>query len=92
MYQEYESGTKRDRVELGKLLEKIGERDTIVTTEVLHITRSIKQLCEIRERVKQKYLKFIIGGFIVDCTKEWLDAMTNGILKMMGVLQRQNTI
>lgn len=85
MYWEYESGTKTDRVELGKLLDKVVEGDTIITTEVSRITRSTKQLCEIIEIVKEKHLKLIIGGFIVDCTKGQLDAMTDGMLKMMGV-------
>ena len=82
MYWEYESGTKADRVELGKLLDIVVEGDTIITTEVSRITRSTKQLCEI---VKEKHLKLIIGSFIVDCTKGQLDAMTDGMLKMMGV-------
>lgn len=85
MYWEYESGTKTDRVELGKLLNKVVEGDTIITTEVSRITRSTKQLCEIIEIAKEKQLKLIIGGFIVDCTKGQLDAMTDGMLKMMGV-------
>lgn len=85
MYWEYESGTKVDRVELGRLLDKVVEGDTIVTTEVSRITRSTKQLCEIIEIVKEKNLKLVIGGFIVDCTKGQLDAMTDGMLKMMGV-------
>ncbi|MGL5674963.1 MAG: recombinase family protein [Cellulosilyticaceae bacterium] len=85
MYWEYESGTKADRVELGRLLDKIVEGDTIITTEVSRITRSTKQLCEIIEIVKEKHLKLIIGGFIVDCTKGQLDAITDGMLKMMGV-------
>lgn len=85
MYWEYESGAKVDRVELGKLLDKVVEGDTIVTTEVSRITRSTKQLCKIIEIVKEKHLKLVIGGFIVDCTKGQLDAMTDGMLKMMGV-------
>lgn len=85
MYWEYESGTKIDRVELGKLLDKVTRGDTIITTEVSRITRSTKQLCEIIEIVKEKHLKLVIGGFVVDCTKGQLDAMTDGMLKMMGV-------
>ncbi|ADZ83137.1 Resolvase domain [Cellulosilyticum lentocellum DSM 5427] len=85
IYWEYESGTKVDRIELNKLLERVAEGDTIVATEVSRITRSTKQLCEIVETVKRKHLKLIIGGFIVDCSKGELDAMTDGMLKMMGV-------
>ncbi|ADZ84321.1 recombinase family protein [Cellulosilyticum lentocellum] len=85
IYWEYESGTKVDRVELNKLLDKVKAGDTIVTTEVSRITRSTKQLCEIIEKVKEKQLKLVIGGFVVDCSKGELDAMTDGMLKMMGV-------
>ena len=85
IYWEYESGTKVDRVELNRLLDQIQEGDTIVTTEVSRITRSTKQLCQIIEIVKEKQLKLVIGGFIVDCRNGELDAMTDGMLKMMGV-------
>ena len=85
IYWEYESGTKADRVELNRLLQKVQQGDTIITTEVSRITRSTKQLCEIIEKVKEKHLKLVIGGFIVDCSKGELDAITDGMLKMMGV-------
>ena len=85
IYWEYESGTKVDRIELNKLLDIVVEGDTIVATEVSRITRSTKQLCEIIEIVKKKHLKLVIGGFIVDCSKGEIDAMTDGMLKMMGV-------
>ena len=84
IFSEYESGTKVDRKELNKLLSIIKVGDTIVCTEVSRISRSTKQLCEIVELAKEKKLKLICGGFIIDCTKE-LDAMTEGMLKMMGV-------
>lgn len=85
IYLEYESGTKTDRVELNKLLNVIKKGDTIVTTEVSRITRSTKQLCEIIELAQKKYLKLIIGAFVVDCSRGELDPMTEGMLKMMGV-------
>lgn len=91
IYKEYESGTKLNRIELNKLLygtednpPVVQEGDTIVSTEVSRITRSTKQLCEIIELAKNKHLKLIFGSFVVDCTRE-LDAMTEGMLKMMGV-------
>ncbi|WP_053956830.1 recombinase family protein [Inediibacterium massiliense] len=84
IYFEYESGTKTDRIELKRLMDKVTEGDTIVATEVSRITRSTKQLCEIIEFAKENKIKLILGNFVVDCTKE-LDAMTEGMLKMMGV-------
>ena len=84
IFYEYESGTKVDREQLNNLFDIVKSGDTIVCTEVSRISRSTKQLCEIIELAKDKKLKLIFGGFIVDCTKE-LDAMTEGMLKMMGV-------
>ena len=84
IFMEYESGTKLNRVELGRLLDTVNDGDTIIANEVSRITRSTKQLCEIIEFAKMKHLKLIFGTFVVDCTKE-LDAMTEGMLKMMGV-------
>lgn len=83
-YYEYESGTKIDRKQLNELLAVVNTGDTIVCTEVSRISRSTKQLCDIIELAKDKKLKLIFGGFIVDCTKD-LDPMTEGMLKMMGV-------
>ena len=84
IYLEYESGTKVDRVEFNRLLEVLKDGDTVVSTEMSRITRSTKQLIEIIELAKEKHLKLILGGFVVDCSKE-LDPMTEGMLKMMGV-------
>ncbi|MCI1958983.1 MAG: recombinase family protein [Clostridia bacterium] len=84
IYWEYESGTKSDREQLNILLNTVCSGDTIAATEVSRITRSTKQLCDIIDFAKQKHIKLIFGSFVVDCTKE-LDAMTEGMLKMMGV-------
>lgn len=84
IYWEYESGTKSDRKQLNILLNTVCSGDTIAATEVSRITRSTKQLCDIIDFAKQKHIKLIFGSFVVDCTKE-LDAMTEGMLKMMGV-------
>ena len=84
IYFEYESGSKADRVELNRLLDRVVEGDIIVATEVSRITRSTKQLCEIIEFAKDIKIKLILGNFVIDCTKE-LDPMTEGMLKMMGV-------
>ena len=84
IYLEYASGTKIDRIEFNKLLDKVEQGDTIIATEVSRITRSTKQLCEVIELAKARRIKLVLGSFIVDCIKE-LDPMTEGMLKMMGV-------
>jgi DNA invertase Pin-like site-specific DNA recombinase len=94
IYQEYESGAKQNRMELARLLDRIGEGDTIFTTEVSRITRSLKQLCDIIDLAKAKKIRLVIGNFVIDCSGE-IDHMTEAMLQMMGVfsqLERNMTI
>ena len=85
IYFEYESGAKVDREQLNRLLALVGKGDTIIATELSRITRSTKQLCDLIDQAKDKRLRLIIGSFEVDCSKDKLDAMTQGMLQMMGV-------
>ncbi len=85
IYAEYESGTKVDRTQLNKLLEKIQIGDTIACTEASRITRSIKQLLSILEFAKEKKIRLILGTFIVDFTKDSPDPMTLATVQLMGV-------
>lgn len=86
IYWEYESGRNDNRAEFSKLLDVVQEGDTIATTEVSRLTRSIKHLCEILQMVKDKKLILNIGGsFLVDCSKGEIDPMTEGMVKMWGV-------
>lgn len=84
LYFEYESGTKLNRSELNKLLRHIKKGDTLVTTEISRITRSMKQLCEFIDLAVKLEIRLIIGNIEVDCT-DGMDAMTEGMIKMMGV-------
>ena len=89
IYWEYEKGTKDDRVELQKLLDIVGEGDTIATTEVSRLTRSTKHLCEILQTVQDKKLILNIGGsFVVDCSKGELNPMTEGMIRCGACLPR----
>ena len=85
IYFEYGSGTKADREQWLLLMNKVLKGDTIISTEVSRITRSTKQLCDIIDKAREIGLKLVIGSFVVDCTNDKLDAMTEGMLKMMGV-------
>jgi len=94
LYFEYESGTKTDRPELTKLLRHIKPGDSLYVTEISRITRSTKQLCEVIDFAIKNNIRLVIGSFIVDCTGG-IDAMTEGMIKMMGVfseLERNMTI
>lgn len=85
IFWEYESGTKKNRPELGKLIEIVKPGDTIAVTEVSRLTRSTSDLCNILAITKEKKLCLTIGNFVVDCRKEELDPMTKGMLMMWGV-------
>ena len=94
IYFEYESGIKINRPELEKVLGHISAGDTLITTEVSRITRSLKQLCEIIELAKERKLKLVIGTLVIDCTGE-MNPMTEAMLQIMGVfseLERKMTI
>lgn len=96
IYLEYESGTKSDRIELNRLLDKLQDGDTIVTTEVSRITRSTKQLCELIEFIKARRIKLVIVNSVtIDCTHGDIDPMTKAFLQMAGVfaeLERNMTV
>lgn len=85
IYFEYGSGTKADREQWLLLMNKVQKGDAIISTEVSRITRSTKQLCDIIDKAREIGIKLVIGSFVVDCTNDKLDAMTEGMLKMMGV-------
>jgi DNA invertase Pin-like site-specific DNA recombinase len=77
------NGKQQNKIEWTRLLEKIEEGDTIVTTEVSRISRSTKQLCEIIELAQERRIKLIIGGIEIDCSKD--DPMSRGMILMWGV-------
>lgn len=85
IYWEYESGANADRVQLKRLLDTVQSRDTIVTTEVSRLTRSMKHLCEIIQSIQDKKICLKIGSFVADCRDEEMDAMTQGMIMMWGV-------
>ena len=94
IYFEYESGTVVNRPELAKVLEHIAAGDTLIALEVSRLTRSLKQLCDIVELARERKIKLVIGTLIIDCTGP-MDAMTEAMLKIMGVfseLERKMTI
>lgn len=85
IYKEYVSASKKDRIELNRLLKVVTPGDTIIATEVSRITRSTTELCNLISFAKEKHLKLILGTFVLDCTKEPIDPMAQGMLQLMGV-------
>lgn len=84
MYFEYITSKADIRIELFKVLDLVQEGDTIISTELSRITRNVKELCEIIEFAKNKKIILHLGNFHFDCSKD-LDAMQEGMLKMMAV-------
>lgn len=85
IYTEYESGTKRNRVELNRMLDVISEGDTLVTTEVSRISRSMKDLIEILDILKDKKVKVVLGSFPLDFRNGDADPMVKAMVNMLGV-------
>lgn len=88
IYYDVASGTKTDRIEFNRLLQSVSSGDTIVSTEVSRITRSIRHLIEIMDFVVDKRLKLILGNFVVDCTADTPDPMTLATIQLMGVFSQ----
>ena len=60
--------------------------DTIVVTEVPRIARSVKQLCDVMEIVRDKHLRLqILGSISLDCRTDVPDPMTVAFLQIGGV-------
>lgn len=85
IYWDYISGKSDKKVNWDRLLSVVEQGDTIAATEVSRVTRSTKQLCSIIEVAKDKKLKLVFGGFVVDFTGVRLDPMVEGMLKLLGV-------
>lgn len=85
IFKEYESGTKTDRKQLNMLLQSVSSGDTICSTEVSRITRSMKQLLEILDFAKDKKIRLILGTFTVDFSTTNPDPMTVATIQLMGV-------
>ena len=63
--------------------------DTIITLEVPRLARSIQQLCEIIDTVREKRLRLVIAGRItLDCREGRAAPMSEAFLQMAGVFSQ----
>jgi len=86
IYSEYEHGTSDHKVEQEKLLAALQPGDTLIITEISRLTRSVKQLCQLLDLVKEKRLRLqVLNGICVDCRSGDPDPMTQAFLMMSGV-------
>ena len=70
IYEEKISGTKKDRPELGKMLDALREGDTVIVCELTRLSRSTKDLFELVDRISAA------GANIKSLKEPWLDTTT----------------
>ena len=83
---EREHGDAKVKQNLDLLLETAEAGDTIITTEVSRLSRSVQQLCEIISIIKEKRMRLvIIGSITVDCRSGQIDPMSQAFIQMSGI-------
>ena len=70
IYEEKASGTKRDRVELVRMMDALREGDVVIITELSRLSKSVKDLFEIVDRIHN------IGADIKSLKESWIDTTT----------------
>ena len=86
---EYEHGDAKVKRNLEMLLDTAREGDTIITLEVSRLSRSMQQLCEIIDIVREKRLRLqIVGSITIDCRNGQPDPMSEAFLQMAGVFSQ----
>ena len=87
IFWEYESGAKDNRPQLNLLFETATTGDTIVTTEVSRLARSLQKLCSILEDIKTRQMCLItLDSMSLDCRPgKGTEPTTIAMVQMMGV-------
>ena len=87
IYLEYEHGDSKVKPQLENFFaEAISGKTTLITLEVSRLSRSVQQLCDIIERVKEAQIRLeIVDSITVDCRQNQIDPMTKAFLQMNGV-------
>ena len=70
IFQEKFTGTKKDRPELLRMLDMLREGDTVIICELTRLSRSVKDLFDLVERVEKA------GANIKSLKEPWLDTTT----------------
>lgn len=70
IYQEKITGTKKDRLELQRMISELQQGDTVIVAELTRLSRSTKDLFEIVEQIEKK------GANIKSLKESWLDTTT----------------
>lgn len=70
IFQEKFTGTRKDRPELLRMLDMLREGDTVIICELTRLSRSVKDLFDLMERVEKA------GANIKSLKEPWLDTTT----------------
>lgn len=70
IYQEKVTGTKRERIELNRMIDSLKPGETVLVAELTRLSRSTKDLFEIVELIESK------GANIKSLKESWLDTST----------------
>lgn len=95
IFQDYATGSDTLRQQLSVLQMRIEPGDTIVSTELSRLTRSLHHLCHLMEWAEEHKINFKLGNMTADFTAGEIDPMAEGMVYMLGVfaqLERKITI
>lgn len=70
IFEEKVTGTKRERVELDKMLDQLRQGDIVIVTDLTRLSRSTKDLFDIVSAIESK------GAGIKSLKENWLDTTT----------------
>jgi len=79
IFEEKMTGTKKDRPELNRLMETIGEGDTVIFAELTRLSRSTKDLLALVEEISNK------GAEVKSLKESWLDTTTSSGKLMLTI-------
>ena len=86
IWTDYEHGDAVTKEQQEVMWETARPGDTIVVTEATRIARSVRQLCDVMEIVREKRLRLqILGSITLDCRTDAPDPMTVAFLQISGV-------
>ena len=89
IFVEYEHGDAKVKSQQEAMFATAEAGDTIITLEVPRLARSIQQLCEIIDTVREKRLRLVIVGRItLDCREGRAAPMSEAFLQMAVVFSQ----
>lgn len=85
VWMEYVHGDSAQKAELQAMLAEARPGDTILALEVSRLARSVRQLCDVLEIVREKGLRLeIVGGLVMDCRGGKCDPMAQAVAVISG--------